>query len=101
MKITKSQLRRIITEMVSRDQLYSIPAETWLGEWVLMQDDIAKKHPSLKAIKTKEGDDIESGLIVGPQEDLWTFESEYVNPVNYPAHRAAFERRVKLYRSTK
>lgn len=96
MKITRRQLRRIILESMPA-QMFSITAETYTGEWSMLQDDLAKKHPSLRAIKTGETVDIEEGLIVGPKEDLWAFESEYVNPVNHPEHRAAFERRVRPY----
>jgi|TARA_R110001592_G_scaffold58770_1_gene177864 hypothetical protein len=97
MKITKRQLRRIIEEALDKNQQYSISAETYKGEWELLQDDLVRKHPSLKAIKTSQDSDLEIGLVVGRKEDLWAFESEYVNPVNYSEYRAAFERRVKPY----
>ena len=97
MQITRRQLRRIILEAFEKGQKYSITAETYTGEWELLQRDIAKTHPTLEAIKTEQTTDMEYGLIVGPKEDLWAFESEYVNPVNYPEYRAAFERRIKPY----
>lgn len=79
-------------------QTFSIPAETYAGEWPELQVDLAEKHPSLMAIKTNETSDLEIGVVVGPKEDLWAFESEYVNPVNHAEYRAAFERRLKPYK---
>lgn len=99
MKITRKQIRKIIIESMSA-QLFSIPTETYAGEWSLFQDDLAKKYPSLTAIKLKETSDLEEGLIVGPKEDLWAFESEYVNPVNHKHYRRQFERRVKPYNAS-
>ena len=78
--------------------MFSIPAETYAGEWSELQVDLVEKHPSLMAIKTDETSGLEIGIVVGPTEDLWAIESEYVNPVNYPEYRAAFERRLKPYK---
>tara|TARA_R100000388_G_scaffold39235_1_gene30239 strand:- start:4227 stop:5162 length:936 start_codon:yes stop_codon:yes gene_type:complete len=84
---------------MTKEKIYSLPVETWLGDWEGWPEEIAVTHPNLKLVHLKDTDDISEGLLIGSMEDLWEYESKHMNQINKnnPAIRNNFEKQLSIY----